>query len=47
MVSEDVAHDEFRLDLEDGWIHIIDEEGSVHLSMPKEDWDRLIRKYVK
>lgn len=47
MVSEDVAHGEFFLKIEDGWIHLLDDEHSVRVSMPKDVWDGLIRKYLK
>ena len=46
MVSENVAHDEFRLEIEDGWVHLLDGEQSVRVSMPKDVWDQLIRKYL-
>ena len=46
MIKEDVAYDEFRLDIEDGWVHLIDGEGSTRVSMPKDIWDGLVRKYI-
>lgn len=47
MVSESVAHDEFRLEIEDGWVHLLDGEQSVRVSMPKDVWDGLVKKYLK
>ena len=46
MVSENVAHDEFRLEIEDGWVHLLDGEQSVRVSMPKDVWDGLVKKYL-
>ena len=48
MASNVVAHaDDFRLELEDGWIHIYDGEGAPRLSIPHDVWDKLIRSYSK
>jgi len=45
MVSE--ANDEFSLEVDDGWVHILDGEGSVRVSIPQDIWDKLIQKYSK
>ena len=47
MVYEAVAqHDEFSIDLDDGWVHVLDGDNVVRLSMPKDIWDGLIKKYL-
>ncbi len=46
MVSEATAHDEFSLEVDDEWVHILDGEGSVRVSMPKDTWDNLVKKYI-
>ncbi len=46
MVSES-SHDEFSLEVDDEWVHILDGEGSVRVSMPKDVWDNIVQKYSK
>lgn len=44
MISE--AHDGFSLEVDDEWVHILDGEGSVRVSMPTDTWDNLVKKYI-
>jgi len=46
MVSETIDYDEFKLEVDDGWVHLLDGEGSVRVSMPKSIFDGLVKKYI-
>ena len=46
MVSETVEYDEFKIQIDDGWVHILDGEEAVRVSMPKDVFDGLVKKYV-
>lgn len=45
--SKTARADEFTLQEEDGWVHILDGEQSVRLSMPVDVWKQLIQNYLK
>ena len=48
MANRTVAHaDDFKVELEDDWVHIKDGENSTRLSMPLDVWDKLVRSYSK
>lgn len=44
-LNESVQYDEFTIDEEDGWVHVLDGEDAIRLSLPKSTFDNLIKKY--
>lgn len=42
-----VQFDEFQLEVEDGWVHLLDGEHTVRVSMPTDVWQGLVDSWNK
>jgi len=40
-------YDEFSIEVDNHWIHLLDGEGTIRVTMPQDVWDGLISSYAK
>lgn len=40
-----IRSDEFTIEIEDDWVHLLDGEQTVRVSMPQDIWDELVSSY--